>query len=42
MVFLIRPDGYVGYRADKLDRAGLASYLARTLRRNNNERRLGP
>jgi 2-polyprenyl-6-methoxyphenol hydroxylase-like FAD-dependent oxidoreductase len=42
MVFLIRPDGYVGYRADKLDRAGLASYLARTLGRNGSERRLGP
>ncbi|MET4613155.1 2-polyprenyl-6-methoxyphenol hydroxylase-like FAD-dependent oxidoreductase [Rhodococcus sp. PvR044] len=30
--FLVRPDGYVGYRSDQVTLAGLADNLARTLR----------
>jgi hypothetical protein len=30
--FLVRPDGYVGYRSDDITLAGLADNLARTLR----------
>ena len=30
--YLIRPDGYVGYRADRLDGAALQAYLLRIFR----------
>jgi hypothetical protein len=31
-LYLIRPDGYVGYRSQPADRAALAGYLARLFR----------
>ena len=30
--YLIRPDGYIGYRADKIDMAQINAYLSRIFR----------